>query len=221
MVVALDGPGGVGKSTVARAVASALGLPHLDTGSYYRAVTLAVLEAGVEPTDDEAVTTVAAAAVLDYVDGEMQLDGRGVGDAVRSAEVTAAVSVVSAIPEVRRVVVDRQRSWVAGRGGAAVVEGRDIGTVVFPDAVVKVFLTADADVRAARRSGDAEADGMDVAAIADALRARDRLDSTRPVSPLVPAHDAVTVDTTHLDVDEVAAIVLSLAAIAADESDAE
>lgn len=212
MVVAIDGPGGVGKSTVARGVASALGYEYLDTGSTYRAATLAVLQAGVDPTDADAVLSVVQHCAIEYIDGVIYLDGSPVPEATRRADVTGAVSAVSAYPEVRALVVDVQRDWVASRGGSAVVEGRDIGTVVFPDASVKVFLTARPEVRAARRSGDAEAEGQDVAEIAAELERRDRYDSTREASPLHPADDAVVIDTSDLDADGVIAAILDLVA---------
>lgn len=212
MVVAVDGPAGVGKSTVARAAADALGLPYLDTGAFYRAVTLAVVRARVDPGDGAAVLAVAAAADLDFTGGVMLLNGEPVTEAVRAPEVAALVSAVSAFPEVRRVVVEQQRAWVAHRGGRAVVEGRDIGTVVFPEAPVKVYLVADAAERARRRAADAEAEGLPVTAIEQQLRARDHADSTRETSPLRPAEDAVTIDTTALSVEQVVAIVVGLAA---------
>ncbi|MCU0280478.1 MAG: (d)CMP kinase [Acidimicrobiia bacterium] len=208
----VDGPAGVGKSTVARAVAAALGVPHLDTGAFYRAVTLAVVQAGIDPADPSAVLGVARAARLDYADGVMLLDGEAVAEAVRAPDVVALVSAVSAFPEVRRVVVQQQRDWVARRGGRAVVDGRDIGTVVFPEAPVKIYLIADAAERARRRARDAEAAGQAVEAIERDLRARDLADSTREASPLRPAEDAVIIDTTRLAVDEVVAIVLGLVA---------
>lgn len=212
MVVTVDGPAGVGKSTVARAVAAALGAPYLDTGAFYRAVTLAVVRSGVDPTDAAAVLAVAAAADLDFAEGVMLLDGEPVTEAVRAPEVVALVSAVSAFPEVRRVVVQEQRAWVERRGGRAVVEGRDIGTVVFPDAPVKVYLTADAAERARRRAGDAEAAGQSVQDIEQQLRARDHADSTREASPLRPADDAVTIDTTTLTLQEVVRVVMGLVA---------
>lgn len=212
MVVTVDGPAGVGKSTVARAVAAALGAPYLDTGAFYRAVTLAVVRSGVDPTDAAAVLAVAAAADLDFAEGVMLLDGEPVTEAVRAPEVVALVSAVSAFPEVRRVVVQEQRAWVERRGGRAVVEGRDIGTVVFPDAPVKVYLTADAAERARRRAGDAEAAGQSVHDIEQQLRARDHADSTREASPLRPADDAVTIDTTTLTLQEVVRVVMGLVA---------
>jgi len=212
VVVAVDGPAGVGKSTVARAVAAALGAPYLDTGAFYRAVTLAVVRSGVDPADAAAVLAVAAATDLDFAGGVMLLDGEPVTEAVRAPEVVALVSAVSAFPEVRRVVVQQQRAWVERRGGRAVVEGRDIGTVVFPEAPVKVYLTADAAERARRRAGDAEAAGQSVEAIERQLRARDHADSTREASPLRPADDAVTIDTTALTLEQVVRIVMGLVA---------
>ena len=214
MVIAIDGPGGVGKTTVTRGVAAALGYEYLDTGSTYRAATLAVLQAGVDPDDADAVLDVARHCVIEYIDGAIHLDGYPVPDAVRSQEVTAAVSMVSAYPEVRALVVEMQRDWVASRGGSAVVEGRDIGTVVFPEALVKVFLTARPEVRAARRSGDAEAAGKDVGVIAAELEQRDHHDSTREASPLQPADDAEIVDTSDLDAAGVISVVLELVAAA-------
>jgi cytidylate kinase len=197
---------------VARAVAAALGAPYLDTGAFYRAVTLAVVRSRVDPTDAAAVLAVAAAADLDFAEGVMLLDGEPVTEAVRAPEVVALVSAVSAFPEVRRVVVQEQRAWVERRGGRAVVEGRDIGTVVFPHAPVKVYLTADAAERARRRAGDAEAAGQPVQDIEQQLRARDHADSTREASPLRPADDAVTIDTTALTLQEVVRVVMGLVA---------
>lgn len=216
VVVAVDGPGGAGKSTVARAVAERLGAAYLDTGAYYRAVTVAVLRAGVDPGDDGAIVPIACGADLGFDGERMFLDGEDVSRAIRSPEVTASVSAVSAISEVRTIVVARQQRWVALHSGHAVVEGRDIGTVVFPEAAVKVFLTADPAIRALRRAGDDEASGQAVAQIEEALERRDAADSTREASPLLPADDAVTIDTSRLDVDAVVAIVLGLVAEAAD-----
>ncbi len=210
MVIAIDGPGGVGKSTVARGVASARGLAYLDTGSTYRAATLAVLRAGVDPDDAEQVTAVVTGADIAYVDGVVCLDGERVGAEVRRADVTGAVSAVSAIPPVRRHIVEMQREWVRAHDGNAVVEGRDIGTVVFPDAAVKVYLTARPEVRAARRSSDPEVSGRNPCVVAKELAERDRKDSTRAASPLVPAIDAVIIDTSDLTAAEVIERVLAL-----------
>jgi cytidylate kinase len=212
VVVAIDGPGGVGKSTVGRAVASALGIPYLDTGGFYRAVTLAAIRAGTPLDDHPALLQIAADVSLDFDDGRMLLDGADVSADIRKPAVTAVVSLVAAIPEVRSVVVGRQQEWVARRGGCAVVEGRDIGTVVFPDAQVKVFLTAETGERARRRARDAEAAGQSQETIAAELASRDHRDSTREVSPLRAAPDATIIDTSHLQAGEVIDTILRLVA---------
>jgi cytidylate kinase len=212
VVVAIDGPGGVGKSTVGRAVASALGIPYLDTGGFYRAVTLAAIRAGTPLDDHSALLQIAADASLDFDDGRMLLDGADVSADIRKPAVTAVVSLVAAIPEVRSVVVGRQQEWVARRGGCAVVEGRDIGTVVFPDAQVKVFLTAETGERARRRARDAEAAGRSQETIAAELASRDHRDSTREVSPLRAAPDATIIDTSQLQAGEVIDTILRLVA---------
>lgn len=211
MVIAIDGPGGVGKSSVARTVAERLGAGHLDTGAYYRAATLAVLEAGVDPGEAGAVIGVVGGATIGYEAGNVTLGDRDVTDAIRTDPVTAAVSAVSAIPEVRRLIVAAQRRWVEQHGEPAVVEGRDIGTVVFPDATLKVYLTADARTRAERRAGDAEAGDVDIDELTRRLVERDRADSSRATSPLRPADDAVVVDTTVLTEEQVVTVVLGLA----------
>ncbi len=212
MVIALDGPGGVGKSTVTRRLATQLELDFLDTGATYRAATVAALRAGIDIDDEDEVLGAVKDSEIEYVDGVILLDGESVVEATRSDAVTKAVSAVSAHPRVRRHVVDIQRRWVADHGGEAVVEGRDIGTVVFPDAAVKIFLTASAEVRAARRAGDAEAVNQDVAAIVADLNRRDHADSTRKTSPLRPADDSVEVDTSDLGIDEVVAAILGVIA---------
>jgi cytidylate kinase len=203
-VVALDGPSGSGKSTVARAVAQRLGVEVLDTGAMYRAVTLAAIEAGVALDDADACTKAAAAAEIDVDHGVTRLDGRDVSAEIRGPEVTAAVSTVSAHPGVREVLVDNQRAWVIAHGGG-VVEGRDIGTVVFPDARLKVFLTASDEERARRRQRDevAAARDVDVEAVKESLARRDQLDSNRATSPLRAADDAMVIDTTGMTIDEV------------------
>jgi cytidylate kinase len=202
-VVAIDGPSGSGKSTVARAVAAALGLEVLDTGAMYRAVTLAALDAGVDLTDATAVSQLAQATVVEPGD-RVLLDGRDVTSAIRGPEVTAAVSTVSAYPAVREVQVQRQRAWVARHGGG-VVEGRDIGSVVFPDAAVKVYLTASEAERARRRQQDelAAARKRDVDAVREDIARRDSIDSNRAVSPLTVADDAIHLDTTGRSVDDI------------------
>ena len=214
MVIAIDGPGGVGKSTVTRRLATVLGVDFLDTGATYRAATVAALEANVDLADEAAVLEAVTSREIAYEDGDILLDGRSIADETRSEAVTQAVSPVSALPSVREHVVQIQRDWVASRGGDAVVEGRDIGTVVFPDAPVKAFLTADASIRAARRAGDAEAADLDVSEIVADLNRCDHADSTRKTSPLRPADDAVEIDTSSMDVEQVVASILDLVATA-------
>lgn len=212
MVIAIDGPGGVGKSTVSRRIAQSLQLPYLDTGSTYRAATLAVLREGVDPSDPEAVCRVLSTADVGYEPNGPTLGGVDVSIAVRLPEVTATVSEVSSHPGLRTLIVEMQRAWVADHGGSAVVEGRDIGSVVFPNAAVKVFLTAKPAVRAARRADDSEVSGRDMATVAEELAARDHADSTREASPLRAASDAVTIDTTDLSIDDVVGRILDLVA---------
>lgn len=216
-VVAIDGPAGSGKSTVARGVAAALGVPTLDTGAMYRSVTLAAMDAGVALDDAAAVAAVAVAADLELGDGVVRLDGRDVAGAIRSPEVTAAVSTVAAHPAVREVLVRRQRDWVARHAGG-VVEGRDIGTVVLPDAPVKVFLTAPEEVRAARRQRDeAAADrAADVRDVQSAIDTRDRADATlgRALRPEDAAPDALVIDTSSLSAEEVVAEIVARARMA-------
>jgi cytidylate kinase len=200
MIVTVDGPGGTGKSTVSRVLAHKAGLPHLDTGAFYRAATLAVLNSGVDPSHAAETTRVVDEARFDQVDGRMYLDGEDVSDEIRSEEVTAHVSVVSSHRAVREVMVDLQRDWVARHDGNGVVEGRDIGTVVFPDAEVKIFLDARPEVRARRRANET-GEGHDEV-LADLSR-RDHFDSTREASPMSVPPDAVLFDTSDFDFDEV------------------
>lgn len=209
MVIAIDGPSGVGKSTVSRAVADQLGLVYLDTGATYRAATLAIVRAGADVRSESEVLAEVENHTIDYTEVGVMLDGESVASDVRSDQVTLNVSAVSAHPLVRAAIVEMQRRWVDDRGANAVVEGRDIGTVVFPDAPVKIFLTASPLVRATRRSGDAEADGKSVAEIAAEIEARDHADSTRKASPLRPADDALIIDTSELTIDEVVYRIIS------------
>ncbi len=212
-VVAIDGPAGSGKSTVARRVAEALGLPALDTGAMYRAVTWAVLQAGIDPDDAAAVTALARAIDLD-VGPPVRVGGRDVHEAIRTAEVSAAVSLVAAVPDVRTLLVAAQREWIEIHGGG-VVEGRDIGTVVVPDALLKIYLVASEEERARRRlrqddDTDVVAEGSrGLAATQAANRRRDAIDSGRAASPLAAADDAVVLDTTGLSVDDVVARILT------------
>ena len=212
MVIAIDGPGGVGKSTVTHRVAAALGLPELNTGAYYRAAALAAVRAGVDLADEGAVVAVLTEREFAYDDATMLLDGEDVTEAVRTPEVTAASSAVAALPGVRTLMVAEQRRWVDAHAGRAVVEGRDIGTVVFPEAPVKVFLDARPEVRAARRAADRETAGVGAAQVRADLADRDERDSRREVSPLRPADDALVIDTSDLTIDEVVSRVLELAA---------
>jgi CMP/dCMP kinase len=209
-VIALDGPSGTGKSTVARGLARRLGFRYLDTGAMYRAVTWAVLRDGVDPEDAAAVTELAARTRISVsTDPDHQhvtVDGRSVDRQIRSKAVTTAVSPVSAVPEVRALLVAQQRGLIGS--GAVVVEGRDIGTVVAPDAPLKIFLTASADARATRRSRQ---DGTDRVGTAADLDRRDAYDSGRVHSPLRAADDAVHVDTTSMDIDEVIQHLVDLA----------
>jgi len=197
VVVAIDGPAGSGKSTVAKGIADALGLSVLDTGSMYRAITAIALRHDVDPSDAAQVTTLAETCEL-VVDGAVVVDGLDVTSQLRSPEVNGAVSVVAAHPGVRTALVQRQRVWVRAHGGG-VVEGRDIGTVVFPDATVKVFLTASDDERARRRALDEQP---------DSVARRDRLDKARTASPLQAAADAHVIDTTGRDPADVVAQVV-------------
>jgi cytidylate kinase len=211
-VIAIDGPSGAGKSTVARKVAAALGLQVLDTGAMYRAVTLAVLEAAVPLDDAAAIADIARTSVITVEGGTTLFDGRDVSSEIRGPVVTSAVSTVSAHAPVREILVTCQREWVARHGGG-VVEGRDIGTVVFPDATVKVFLVASEEERARRRQRDevAAARAVDVEEVQAALDRRDAFDSGRAASPLRAADDAIVIDTTNLDVDTVVADVVERA----------
>jgi cytidylate kinase len=216
--ITLDGPSGTGKSSVARGVAARLGAAYLDTGAMYRAATVAVLDASVDPEDADAVARVVGGTRIEVgieAGSELVLvDGVDVASRIRGAEVTRNVSAVSAVPAVRRRLVDQQRALVA-TAGAVVVEGRDIGTVVLPDATLKIYLTAAPEVRAQRRAGQLGiTDPGEIAALAQDLRRRDEYDSSRGDSPLRPATDAVVVDSTDLDQQGVVDRIVELAASA-------
>ncbi len=190
-IIAIDGPAGSGKSTVSRALAERLGVGRLDTGAMYRAVAWAVLDREIDAGDQAAVADLARTLAI-AVGERVEVDGTDVTEAIRGPEVSGVVSVVAANPGVRSVLVQRQRQWVTERGGG-VVEGRDIGSVVFPDAEVKIYLTASPDERARRRPEEGS----------DALSRRDRLDSTRSVSPLGVADGAKVIDTTDRRVEDI------------------
>ena len=211
IVVAMDGPSGTGKSTVSRRLAVRLGARYLDTGAMYRAATLAVLHRGVELADQAAIAAVATQAHIeistDPQRAAVALDGIPVDTEIRSGPVTAAVSAVSAVPAVRAYLVSAQRELI-GAGGI-VVEGRDIGSVVWPAAVPKIYLTADATVRARRRA-DELGPGADLDAVAQDIDRRDRLDSSRADSPLAKVEDAVEIDTTNLGINEVVDLLVDI-----------
>ncbi len=198
-VIAIDGPAGAGKSTVARALAARLGLEYLDTGAMYRAVTFAAMRRGMNTSDIDAVAELARRVDLDIGERGVFVDGVDVTAAVRTPEVTSAVSAVAANSGVRAELVRRQREWAEQREGG-VLEGRDIGSVVFPDAALKLFLTASPRVRAERRVAEA---GGDVDEIEASIAFRDNYDSTRDDSPLTEADGSIVVDTTGLSIDEV------------------
>lgn len=211
-VIAIDGPSGTGKSSVAREVARRLGAGYLDTGAMYRALTAVVLAEDIDPADSEAVAKRAESLTIGIVTDpeadQVLADGQDVTDSIRSPEVTAAVSVVSAVPAVRRRLVRGQRQLA--EGSTIVVEGRDIGTVVFPAARLKIYLTAAPASRAARRAEQLGIiDPDQIEELAEALRGRDEFDSNRAVSPLRPAADAVVVDSTDLSREDVIEAILA------------
>ncbi|MTA39934.1 MAG: (d)CMP kinase [Actinobacteria bacterium] len=205
-VVAIDGPAGAGKSTVARLVADEIGVPYLDTGAMYRCVALAVLRRGVSHGDVDEIASIAESVEISLHADTVLLDGQDVSTEIRTSEVGAVVSIIAAMTPVRNSMRSQQQKWIADHGGG-VVEGRDIGTVVLPHADVKIFLTASAQERAARR---VQQSGGDLAQVAKEIEGRDHLDSTRQDSPLQPASDAVHVDTTGLSISEVVASIVAI-----------
>ncbi len=205
-VIAIDGPAGAGKSTVARALADRLGLDYLDTGAMYRAVAFAALRRGIPVSDDERVAELARGLELDVDDSRVLVDGVDATVDIRGREVTEAVSAVAANTPVREELRSRQRKWADDHGGG-VIEGRDIASVVFPDATLKLYVTASSRTRAERRVGDI---GGDVDEVVAAITERDRRDMTRVDGPLRPAEGAIVVDTTGLTVDEVVDHLLTL-----------
>ncbi|MDK1475650.1 (d)CMP kinase [Streptomyces sp. 549] len=218
VVVAIDGPSGTGKSSTSKAVAAQLGMNYLDTGAQYRAITWWMLSNGIDVNDAAAVAD--ASGKPDLVSGTdpaaptITVDGADAAGPIRTPEVTAAVSAVSAVPQVRTRITELQRAIAAGAPTGIVVEGRDIGTTVLPDADLKIFLTASPEARAARRGGELAGRGgekpVDLDATRQALLRRDRADSSRKTSPLAKADDAVEVDTTELTLEQVIECVVTL-----------
>ncbi|WP_329574736.1 (d)CMP kinase [Streptomyces sp. NBC_01361] len=212
VIVAIDGPSGTGKSSTSKAVAAHLGLSYLDTGAQYRAITWWMVNNGIDLTDPTAIAAVAGKAEIvsgtDPSAPTITVDGVDVAAPIRTTEVTSKVSAVSAVPEVRARITELQRSIAASAEQGIVVEGRDIGTTVLPDADLKIFLTASPEARAARRSGELK--GADVKATQEALIKRDAADSSRKTSPLAKAGDAVEVDTSELTLQQVIECVVTL-----------
>jgi len=214
LVIAVDGPAGAGKSTVAQKLAARLSLTYVDSGATYRAAALKVLKAGVEPEDERAVAELIGETeiqvTMEGVEPHVLLDGEDVTAGIRTSEVTLAAAKVSRLPEVRAKLVNLQRSFARGRG--VVMEGRDIGTVVFPDAPLKIFLKADAQERARRRLEQDRKEGRaaTLEQTAYELGRRDQLDAERRISPLVPAPDACEIDSTYLTADQVVERILQL-----------
>lgn len=210
LIIAIDGPSGAGKGTVSKTVARELGYRHVDTGAMYRAVAWKALDRDVGLSDEEALSALASSAVLECGEGVVRIDGHDVSQAIRTPEIDRAAAAVARLPRVRDVLVDRQRQM--GVEGGVVMEGRDIGSVVFPDAPVKIYLDASPEERARRRAADPAHTGGQAgqAAVAASIAARDRSDSTRAVSPLTLAPGAVRIDTTELSIAAVVEQVLEL-----------
>ncbi|MEI6298366.1 MAG: (d)CMP kinase [Actinomycetota bacterium] len=204
-VIAIDGPAGAGKSTVARQVSTETGLRYLDTGAMYRCVALAVQQTSTDPLDAEAVGRIAREATVVIERDAAKLNGVDVSTEIRSSEINAIVSIIAGHTPVRDAMREQQRRWIHDHHGG-VVEGRDIGTVVFPDAILKIFLTASPEVRAERRVGQT---GGDITAVAASIAERDHLDSTRLDSPLKPSQDSVLVDSGNRTIEEVVAEIVT------------
>jgi cytidylate kinase len=211
LIIAIDGPSGAGKGTVARAVAARLGYRHVDTGAMYRALAWKTLQEGIELGDELAVAAAGERAAFDLEHGRVVIDGHDVASAIRTPDIDRAAAIVARHAPVRRVLVARQRAM--GERGGVVMEGRDIGTVVFPQADVKIYLDASPDERARRRAADpahSSSKGAQLSDVATALAERDKSDSTRAVSPLSVAPDAMVIDTTDMPISDVIDRVIAL-----------
>lgn len=211
MIIAIDGPAGAGKSTIAKKVADSLGYVYIDTGAMYRAFTYELLTSSISLSDIEKITKVLEKTNIEFKNNEIFLNNLNVTNEIRSKNVTANVSAVSAIPQVREKLVDLQRK-IASESNS-ILDGRDIGTVVFPNAELKIFLTASVKIRALRRYNEliAKDKNIDINEIEAEIEKRDKLDSSRETSPLIKAADAIEIDTSDLSIDEVANTILKLA----------
>lgn len=211
LIIAIDGPSGAGKGTVSRAIAARLGYRHIDTGAMYRALAWLAIDLGLDLRDDAQVARLAARAIFDLEGGRIAIDGRDLAGLIRTPEIDVAAATVARYPSVRRELVARQRQY--GAGGGIVMEGRDIGTVVFPEADVKIYLDASPEERARRRAEDAShaaSKKSPLADVATALAERDKTDSTRAASPLAVASDAIVIDTTGVPVERVVDEIMAL-----------